>query len=195
MYKSTHRVYHGTMADQQLPEPECLYLRSLSSDLPALRHRVSSLRANGWTLRAIGEAFSPPVRRSTVRSWETHPASSPSSSPAPPLPAPPSVRPSPSLPAPAHAPQTRALPIDPPLAVQERIRALAPLARRVRGGTPPASPFRQAKDELDALVAAAHARGTPVQRLAEIAGVSYRAMKVRIDEYNNNTAHPHTDAS
>lgn len=185
------------MAVQNLPQTEQDYLRSIRDDLPALRSRVQALRAQGWTLNAIGSPLE--ARRSTVRSWEHHPDVSPpdSSSPAiPELPAPPNLRPAPTLSysgpfstAP-HYPAVRALRPDVPTHDQERIRQLAPLARKVRGGTPPNSPFREAKSELDALLLAYHARGVSVQRLATLSGVSYRAMKVRLDTALARRAHP-----
>lgn len=76
----------------------------------------------------------------------------------------------------------RALSIDVPADDQARIANLAPLARRVRGGTPVDSPYRDAKRELNALLAHYDERGVPTQRLAELAGVSYRAIRVRLDE-------------
>lgn len=174
------------MADQQLPRSEADYLVALRNqrDLPNLRRRVAALRQHGWTLRAIGAPLH--ANRATVRSWETHPdAQSASSSPSsPPLPAPPNLRPAPLATTPLRI---RALTPDVPLADQARIRNLAPLARKVRGGTPPSSPASQAKQQLDELVSSYASRGVPIQRLAELAGVSYRAMSVRIDAHNRRT--------
>jgi len=82
----------------------------------------------------------------------------------------------------SHA-RVRALALDVPEHDQRRIAELAPLARRVRGGTPADSPYREAKRELNDLLTSYHERNVPVQRLAELAGVTYRAMKVRLDEH------------
>lgn len=158
----------------QLPPSEAELLVSLRRDLPALRGRVRLLRQHGWTLDSIGAALDSP--RSTVRSWELHPSFSPSTHPSAPSPPPP--RPSP----PPHTPHAiRALAPDVPPDDASRIATLAPLARRVRGGTPPSSPYRLAREELNTLlVHHHHERAVPVARLARIAGVSYRAMKVRL---------------
>jgi hypothetical protein len=178
------------MAVQNLPQTEQDYLRLIRDDLPALRSRVQSLREQGWTLNAIGSPLE--ARRSTVRSWEHHPDTAPSDAaapPIPPLPSPPNLRPAPPLS--SSVPTTiRALRPDVPAPDQDRIRQLAPLARKVRGGTPPNSPFRDAKAQLDALLLQYHARGVSVQRLADLAGVSYRAMKVRLDTAHARAAHP-----
>jgi hypothetical protein len=187
------------MAANHLPQAEAQYLQSLhtTNDMPALRSRTRALREAGWTLRAIGEPLGAP--RSTVRSWENHPdAEKPHSTildNQPPLPTPPGIRPAPfisSSSSNSHAhtaayAKVRALPLDVPEHDQQRIAQLAPLARRVRGGTPPSSPYRQAKQELNDLLAYYADRRVPVQRLAELAGVTYRAMKVRLDEHSGAT--------
>lgn len=155
----------------ELPDPERELLASLRGDLPALRARVRALRAARWTLESIGRSLGAP--RSTVRSWQLHPSPGPDLTD--PVPLPPSSRPLPST-----AP-TRALAPDVPAPDAALIARLSPLARRVRGGTPPSSPAREAAAQLNALVRHHHARGVPTQRLATLAGVSYRAMRVRLD--------------
>lgn len=182
------------MAVQHLPPSEQEYLVTLRDDLPALRARVRALRAQGWTLASIGAPLE--ARRSTVRSWERHPAPSQDSqlSASPPLPSPPLLRPTPSH-ASSRSPHVRALRPDVPIPDQLQISSLAPLARKVRGGTPPNSPYREAKAELNTLLAKYYARGVPVQRLADITGVSYRAMKVRLDQVARSHAHSHPRAS
>jgi len=177
------------MASSHLPQSEAaLLVRLHQTDMSCLRSRVRQLRDAGWTLRAIGEPVNAP--RPTVRSWENHAdASKPSSCEQegnlPPLPTPPGIRPAfsfPEHPATPH-PRVRALPIDVPEVDRGKIANLAPLARRVRGGTPQNSAYRQAKEELNELLAHYDAKGVPTQRLAELAGVTYRAMKIRLEEY------------
>lgn len=183
------------MASKYLPPAEAQYLQSLHSanDMRALRVRTRCLRDAGWTLASIGAPVNAP--RSTVRSWENHPDAQDLKHIAenqPPLPTPPGLRPAPSFSEDSdhHAakPRVRALAIDVPQADQDRIRQLAPLARRVRGGTPPSSPYRQAKHDLNTLLLMYADRGVPVQRLATLAGVTYRAMKVRLEEHRKETA-------
>lgn len=185
------------MAAKNLPHSEAQFLQSLhtSAKMPALRYRTRQLREAGWTLASIGAPLGAP--RSTVRSWENHPDAAtfrPEFSNHPPLPTPPGIRPAPFMSPPsAHThtpkqkPRVRALPVDVPEDDQRRIAQLAPLARRVRGGTPPSSPYRQARHELNELLAHYADRNVPVQRLAELAGVTYRAMKVRLEEHTSST--------
>lgn len=168
--------------------------------MPCLRIRTRQLRDAGWTLSAIGEPLGAP--RSTVRSWENHPDAKKSFEEVscgnlmqtiePPHP--PGIRPAPFISEDHHhRPKVRSLPIDVPEHDQLRIQRLAPLARRVRGGTPKDSPYRAAKQELNDLLLAYHERNVPVQRLADLAGVTYRAMKVRLDEHAKRSA-PHAVA-
>lgn len=157
----------------ELPPEEQTILRYLSPNLPQLRARVRALRARGWTLQAIGAPLA--ARRSTVRSWEMHPRAD---LPDPILPSPPDP---PSLP-PRPIPTIHTnRPVHSPTAHQaERIRTLAPIARRARAGTPLSSRLAQARAELNELVLTLYNQGVPVSALAELAGVTYRAMSVRI---------------
>jgi len=165
-----------------LPQDEQLLLRKLSPDLPALRARVRALRARGWTLESIGTPLG--ARRSTVRSWEFHSHAVPD----PHLPPPPSPPP----PTSAHPPPPYPPTIPAPTATQaERIRALAPKARRARAGTPPSSSLAQARDELNELVTTLYNQGVPISHLAHLAGVTYRAMSVRIRTHAANQAEEH----
>lgn len=158
-----------------LPRDEAALLVTIRGDLPALRARVVSLRDVGWPLRAIGEPLHSP--RSTVRAWEVEGrrAGHVDAHPTPRAPA--TLRPTPSPSVPSHA---RALRPDVPEDDALRIAKLAPLARKVRGGTPDGDPLRTAKTELDELVLRYHRRGVSIQRLADLAGVTYRAMSVRL---------------
>lgn len=157
----------------RLPRDEQDLLVSLSSNLPVLRHRVRALRARGWTLQSIGEPLQ--ARRSTVRSWEFHPSpSSPLHLPPPPDPPPPSRSPSTTHSSPTHSHPT------PSPADAARIALLAPRARRARAGTPASSPLALARDELNSLVLSLYNDGVPISTLAHLAGVTYRAMSVRV---------------
>lgn len=162
----------------KLPAPEAELLRSLSPDLPALRARVSSLRARGWTLAAIGAPLG--ANRSTVRSWEHHPHAIPNPDlPPPPDPDPPPLPPRIYTSHPSSPAHTHPLPTPDQAA---RVTHLAPLARRARAGTPPSSNLARARDELNALVLDLHLQGVPTSYLADLAGVTYRAMSVRISQ-------------
>lgn len=171
------------MARLSLPDDERLLLNSLRFDLPLLRARTQSLRAAGWTLTSIGQSFSPPVGRSTVHSWAAPlnplgPADLPRLLALPPVPEPP-LRTTPSLP-PSPSLPVRALSPDVPADDAARIAHLAPQARRVRHTTPLTSPLRAASAELDTLLLRYRDLGVPVARLASLAGVTYRALALRL---------------
>jgi hypothetical protein len=65
-------------------------------------------------------------------------------------------------------------------ATRERIRSLAPLARRYRARANPSGAYAVANEELTELCKDLFHNGTTVRELAETAGVTYRAMARRI---------------
>jgi lambda repressor-like predicted transcriptional regulator len=189
-------------ARQVLPHEECLVLRSLSG--AALRARVQALHQQGWSLAAIGNAFDPPRRRSTIRTWivpHNHPPIPNSSSdtststivtggknePAP-L-ATPAVPPPPSPPSPL---QVSPLVLEKRRRVYDRsnpkvsasqkrkLSSLAPLARRYRARTNPNGTYARANQELTDLCKDLYRSGASVRELSLAAGVTYRAMARRL---------------
>lgn len=157
-----------------LPTSEREVLAALSGD--GLHARVRALYEAGWSLSSIGDAFSPPRARTTVRSWInacTAPAEE-----LPLVPAPPPSLPASSQPVPSRA---RALAPGIPEHARQRIAALAPVARRFRARTNPNSPIGQAHAELTALCQELHSHGVPIRALALAAGVTYRAMALRVN--------------
>jgi hypothetical protein len=170
-------------ARQVLPQDECLYLRGLSGT--ALRARVQELNTAGWSLAAIGNAFDPPRGRSTVRSWTVPPTQS--LTPSRPIPSPSSSLSS-SLIAAAenNTPPKRErrvyTPSSPALAAAEkdRIKVVAPLARRYRARANPNGVYASANDELTSIARNAYLRGVAISELAAAAGVTYRAMARRL---------------
>lgn len=186
-------------ARQVLPHEECLVLRSLSG--VALRARVQALHAQGWSLAAIGNAFDPPRRRSTIRTWIVpHNPSLPDSSSdtntstivtggqnesIPPVP---SVPPLPS-PATFQSPfphlekrrrvYDRSNPRVSP-SQKRKISTLAPLARRYRARTNPNGTYALANQELTDLCKDLYRSGASVRELSLAAGVTYRAMARRL---------------
>lgn len=166
-----------------------------------LRTRVCDLYEQGWSLAAIAEALDPPRARTTVRSWVTSSSSSAASSStfgtaekvnleAPSAPAPTPV------PAPAPAPEHMTPPRTPPPRREtrlfdpryptvngtdaEKIRRLAPLARRHRARANPHGEYARANRELTELCRALYQNGTPIRELADLAGVTYKAMERRV---------------
>lgn len=156
-----------------LPTSECEVLAALSGN--GLHARVRALYEAGWSLSSIGDAFSPPRARTTVRSWINACELAPSDLPLVAAPPPPS--PSSSQPVPSRA---RSLAPGIPEHARQRIAALAPVARRYRARTNPNSPIGQAHTDLTALCRELHSHGVPIRALANAAGVTYRAMSVRI---------------
>lgn len=183
-----------------------MLLRSLSG--AALRTRCAILRQSGWTLEAIGAAFTPPKSRSTIHAWTLSTPPSP-----PPLPSPPLLSlplPLQSIaaaerstlsshtPAPAPAPAPAKRPRRPeglaprerrvfddespriPQNLQKKIAQLAPLARRYRARANPNGAYAMANDELTEICISLHRSGVSVRELSQAAGVTYRAMARRL---------------
>lgn len=168
------------MKAPSLSNEEITFLLSLPL-LPRCR-RIRELCGEGWSLQSIADAFTPPRRRSTVRSWllrplddedpATHYASNT-------IPAPSLKRPPLKVPRPR-----RHRPISPgiPFTTQIVIASLAPLARRYRSRTPANSASHRANVELSQLALSLKAEGVTVSEIARAGAVTYRAMKRRIEK-------------
>ena len=149
--------------NQPLPQEEVSRLLSLQG--PALKARCFALYQAGWTLAAIGDPLS--RARSTIRSWvNTGPYSTPQE----------------NIPLPQDRSYVPKRPKKPEITPQQRqtIQNLAPTARKHRSRLPSHHPSAQANQELTALCIKLHAQGAPIQELADIAGVTYRAMYRRV---------------
>ena len=193
-------------ARQVLPHEECLVLRSLSG--VALRARVQALHAQGWSLAAIGNAFDPPRRRSTIRTWVTpqtapHNPSLPDSSsdsdantstiatggkselvpPPPPVPPVPSSLEALSRASIQSEKRRRVYDRSNPkvsTSQKRKLSTLAPLARRYRARTSPHGTYARANQELTELCKDLYLSGASVRELSLAAGVTYRAMARRL---------------
>ena len=153
-----------------LPKSEAILLASLSKE--QLWRRVKDLNDAGWTLQSIANAFDPPRRRSTVRSWvikDTPECEFVTATPAPPQPKAKSRR---------KRPRSPGIPHD----EQLRIARLSPLARRFRARTNPSSTSFTANQELTNIAGLLYNKGVTVSELARASGVTYRAMKRRVDK-------------
>ena len=153
-----------------LPEREAAFLASLSKE--QLWRRVKDLNDAGWTLQSIANAFDPPRRRSTVRSWvikDTPNFEFVTATPTPPQPKSKSRR---------KRPRSPGIPHD----EQLRIARLSPLARRFRARTNPSSTSFTANQELTSIAGLLYNKGVTVSELARASGVTYRAMKRRVDK-------------
>lgn len=153
-----------------LPKSEAILLASLSKE--QLWRRVKDLNDAGWTLQSIADAFSPPRRRSTIRSWvikDTPECVFVTATPTPPQPKAKSRR---------KRPRSPGIPHD----EQLRIARLSPLARRFRARTNPSSTSFTANQELTHIAGLLYNKGVTVSELARASGVTYRAMKRRVDK-------------
>ena len=185
---------------ESLPESERELLGRLSG--AALRARCAELRQLGWTLEAIGAAFTPPKSRSTIHAWtlSSLPPKAPKTQLLPPLKSiaaaeesTPFSPPPPAPPAPPAKKPARASGLPPrerrvfdgespkiPQNLQKKIAQLAPLARRYRARANPNGAYAMANDELTELCASLHRSGVSVKELSQAAGVTYRAMARRL---------------
>jgi hypothetical protein len=153
-----------------LPKSEAILLASLSKE--QLWRRVKDLNDAGWTLQSIADAFNPPRRRSTIRSWvikDTPECEFVTATPTPPQPKAKSRR---------KRPRSPGIPHD----EQLRIARLSPLARRFRARTNPSSTSFTANQELTSIAGLLYNKGVTVSELARASGVTYRAMKRRVDK-------------
>ena len=153
-----------------LPKSEAILLASLSKE--QLWRRVKDLNDAGWTLQSIADAFDPPRRRSTIRSWvikDTPECIFVTATPTPPQPKAKSRR---------KRPRSPGIPHD----EQLRIARLSPLARRFRARTNPSSTSFTANQELTNIAGLLYNKGVTVSELARASGVTYRAMKRRVDK-------------
>lgn len=152
-----------------LPKQERDLLTSLSREV--LWFRVQELVAAGWSYQSIANAFDPVKTRSTIRSWVVKKVKQQESLGAVPKP-------------PIKAPRLRRIrPKSPgiPHDEQLRIARLSPLARRYRARTSPSAASYNANHELSQIAKDLYLKGVTVSELARVSGVTYRAMKRRVD--------------
>ena len=158
--------------EEDLPQSEIDLLRSFGKAKKALYCRARQLFEAGWTLQAIGNAFSTPVGRSTVQYWVkmgdfSHKIDQK-------LPFPPNFTPKRGY--------QRKKPLSPGIsdADTQRLRYLAPLARSYRSGMGLSSLQGSANTELTELATFLHSEGVSIAELARAAGVTFRAMARRL---------------
>lgn len=153
---------------QQLPEAEAKLLNDLFDD--ELYTRVNQLYSIGWTLQAIGDAFTPGRTRSTIRFWVNR-------------------RHTPSfldqeLPRPRYKARgyVSRRPKSPGIdsVTLRYIEELAPLARRYRAKMSPSSAEAKANSALTDVCVQLIDENVTVRELAEAASVTYRAMARRL---------------
>ena len=156
--------------NQSIPEDEAELLRALKGH--ALYRQVAEFYAHSWTLRAIGEVFDPPKSRSTMQSWVSQGSQ---------LEQPPTF----TVTEPTFATPATYTPVKLPSpgisqADKDRILHLSPIARRYRASMSPNHPAALAANELSDLCRSLVSQGVRISELAELSGVSHRAMSKRL---------------
>lgn len=158
--------------EEELPESEINLLLSLEKSKKQLYCRAKQLYEAGWALQAIGNAFSPPIRRSTVQYWVKNGDFS--------------HKIDKKLVFPSNLPKKvgyqRKKPLSPGISEADtlRLRYLAPLARNYRSGMGLASLQGSANQELTELATFLHSQGVTIAELARATGVTFRAMARRL---------------
>jgi hypothetical protein len=165
---------------QELPSAESSYLNTLT-DVDLLK-RVAALFEKGWTLAAIGQAFTPPKGRSTVKSWvdRSHQYSHPH----------PHLTLEKPVPSPKHktdpkgyqrlTPKSPGVPAD----ITERLQELAPLAKGFRARMSSSTQEARANKEMDTIVQNLRVHDVSIADIARAAQVTHRAIAKRIEKLN-----------
>lgn len=157
-----------------LPADEVAYLASLPRE--EMESRLRALWENGWSLASLGDSIQPQRPKTTIHFWVKRAVPTQQSRI---LPTPPPKSLTTSVPV-KSAPRLRSISPGVPSDIRDRIRELSVLARRYRAKTSPNSPIALANDELTAIARTLSSMGVPTQAIADVAGVSYRAMARRI---------------
>lgn len=169
-----------------LPQEEREFLLLLAShtDPDALKLRLVMLFSAGWSLTALGEALTPTRPRATVHYWIRTTPTGPLSDKRNPIVARP-------VPSPSYPSSTAISSLTPSASIRsvspsvpEQFVTLLPRlaleARRYRSRMSPNSRFATANRQFTEICKELHALGVPSQKIADIAGVSYRAIARRV---------------
>lgn len=149
-----------------LPAPELEFLASVSGQ--ELHVRLRDLHHAGWSLASLASSLVPARPRATVHYWiaNCH-APTPANHP-------------PTYPPPPPERATRSISPNGPPDMRPRLRYLASLSRRHRAKQRPDSPQALASAELTDLALQLRSQGVPTAKIAQAAGISYRAMHKRL---------------
>lgn len=160
-----------------LSDDEASFLRTV--DKKHRYYRAKQLFDAGWTLQAIGNAFSPPAQRSTVQYWTAQANSKYATSR--PVPSPWGGFVDAPMPKPIKGYQPKR-PKSPgiPKETQERLRYLAPLARLYRSGMASTSLNGLANEEMNEIVQDLYNKNVKIAEIAKAAGVTSRAIARRL---------------
>jgi hypothetical protein len=162
--------------EQNLPQSEIDLLNEVKKSKYRRNWRAKQLFDLGWTLQAIGDAFEPPIKRSTVQYWVQN-AHKPANALTSPVPTP--WADSDSRPIKGYQRKTA---VSPGIseADQARLAYLAPLARQYRSGMASTSLSGQANDEFNELIRALYEKDVKVSEIALASNVTNRAIARRL---------------
>lgn len=162
--------------EQNLPQSEIELLNEVKKSQYRRNWRAKQLFDAGWTLQAIGDAFTPPIRRSTVQYW-VQTAHKPANALNAIVPTPwedPEGRPPRGYQ--RKTPQSPGIPLE----TQERLAELAPLARLYRSGMASTSLSAIANDEFNELIHQLYEKDVKIAEIASAANVTNRAIARRL---------------
>jgi len=161
----------------QLGQEEVDFINALTKK--AKYYRAKQLFDAGWSLQAIGNAFTPAQQRSTVQYWTTQ--ANPAHATSKPVPSPWGGFADAPMPKPVKGYQLKR-PKSPgiPKETQERLRQLAPLARYYRSGMNSSTPFAIANEEMTRIVQDLYNNNVKIAEIARAAGITNRAIARRL---------------
>lgn len=169
-----------------LPPEEQAFLRELQEDIfpDAMKIRLQRLFNAGWSLTTLGEGLSPSRPRATIHYWiKTLPPLSPTDHPVFTTPIPKPEYPN-STAVSSLLPETtatiRSVSPDVPEQFVTLLPSLALQARRYRAKMSSTSIYARANQQFTDICKELHALGVPSQKIADVAGVSYRAIARRV---------------
>lgn len=160
----------------RLPQDEVSFLDSLSR--PDFEARLRALWGNGWSLAILGDSLKPRRPKTTIHFWVKRAENQKQFRT---LPSPPPKSLTTEAPT-KKAPRVRSKSPNVPPSMKPRLRELATLAKRYRARSTSDSPFAQANRDLTATAVTLRSMGVPTAKIAEAAGVSYRAMARRLSK-------------
>ena len=160
----------------RLPQDEVSFLGSLSR--PDMEARLRALWESGWSLAILGDSLKPRRPKTTIHFWVKRAENQKQFRQIPPPPPKSLTSAAPTK----KAPRLRTVSPNVPPDMKPRLKELSALAKRYRARTTSDSPFAQANRDLTAMATALRAMGVPTAKIAEAAGVSYRAMARRLSK-------------
>lgn len=164
--------YRRPAREQSLPADEVDVLINKCANKSQRNCRARQLFESGWTLKSIGDAYTPPVRRSTVKYWVEHGDLKHRLQIA---------VPSPYYKTPKGGYQ-RLKPQSPGLTPAEegRLAQLAPIARQYRSGMPSTSLYAVSNDEFNSLIQELSDKNVTTAEIARASNVTFRAIARRL---------------